>query len=78
MNHATMPITEIERQLAEPIFTYEDFVDSMAPHCRCRGPVCGGVLAGGFCDNLALEGDGYDDGYEAQSSDDLDAEGELP
>lgn len=31
---------------------YQKFVASVADQCTCKGPVCGGVLAGGLCDNL--------------------------
>jgi hypothetical protein len=39
---------------------YLAFVDSMAKHCRCDGPVCGGVLAGGFCDEILDDPDDHE------------------
>jgi hypothetical protein len=60
VNHATMPLEQIEALLAEPLFTYEDFVDSVAGDCRCPDQVCAGVLAGGFCDSSRLTWPGLD------------------
>lgn len=31
---------------------YQRFVGGLADKCRCEGPVCAGLLAGGFCDEI--------------------------
>ncbi len=36
---------------------YAKFVASVADQCKCDGPVCGGVLAGGFCDEIQHDDD---------------------
>ncbi len=64
--------------------TEDEWLASIAKECRncqCAGVPCGGCQQGGFCDDMCWCGarDGIDDEpYEAQSSDDLDAAGELP
>lgn len=48
---------------------YQAFVESMAPHCRCRYDCpCPGVLAGGLCDGMT------DDDRESVFDDEEDAE----
>lgn len=65
---------------------YQEFVASASASCgrcpNCGNPPCEACLAGGVCDWDYLGcycGDAnLDEFYEAQGSDDLDAEGELP
>ncbi len=42
---------------------YQAFVAECAKHCRCTHTVCGGVLAGGMCDEL-IEDDSEEGFYE--------------
>lgn len=49
MNHATAPLSEIERCLLEPAHVPDAQVLN---RCVCTGPACAGVLAGDFCDAI--------------------------
>jgi hypothetical protein len=100
VNHATMPLEQIESLLREVRCTchmdegcsacvvhdasYERWLIETAKECRncpnCGNPPCGACQAGGICDesDCYCGEDRFDEPDEAQSSDDLDAEGELP
>lgn len=49
---------------------YQKFLAECAEHCHCSHGICGGVLAGGFCDNLDYSEDNHDDYYRYTWEDD--------
>jgi hypothetical protein len=40
---------------------YQAFLAECAKHCRCTHQICGGVLAGGFCDEIIEDDSEYED-----------------
>ena len=38
---------------------YQVFLNECAKHCRCAVGICGGVLAGGLCDELNFKNDNW-------------------
>lgn len=51
---------------------YQEFVAKAAKHCRCSHGPCGGVLAGGMCDELNLSDEDDDEWTDYDYGDEYD------